>query len=58
MVKCPINPPKNDDQPCGCGHEFEGEPDHDGMIQCPQCMIFFNPVTDERCSPGYAFGIY
>lgn len=25
----------------GCGAEFDAEPDHDGLIDCPECGIWF-----------------
>lgn len=30
----------------GCGHEFDSEPDKEGLVDCPNCGMFFRaPVS-------------
>ena len=44
--RCPTTPSPiattHDGDPIlGCGAEFDAEPDHDGLVDCPECGIWF-----------------
>jgi hypothetical protein len=30
----------------GCGAEFEAKPDFEGLVDCPECGIWFNPKAE------------
>ncbi len=30
----------------GCGQVFESEPDHEGLVDCPHCGIWFSPAIE------------
>ncbi len=34
------------DDVVGCGHRFEAEPDHEGLVDCPECGIWFDPRVE------------
>ena len=41
--KCPKSPEMEID---GCGFEFEGEPDDEGIVDCPECGMWFTPAKE------------
>ena len=47
--RCPTTPvPYNDgsgETLAGCGAEFSAEPDHEGLVDCPECGMWF---TDDK----------
>lgn len=34
----------------GCGSTFEAEPDEEGLVDCPECGIWFNPEIEKKTS--------
>lgn len=32
----------------GCGHVFKATPDHEGLIDCPNCGMWFKPRDTGR----------
>ena len=48
--RCPTYPTPCDDEPnefmAGCGHVFEAEPDSEGMVDCPECGMWFTPSME------------
>lgn len=44
LFRCPDNA-RVDDDVVGCGHEFEAEPDDEGLVDCPNCGMWF-PATE------------
>jgi hypothetical protein len=44
-VRCPIedNEPGPTGTIVGCGHVFDALPDDDGIVDCPNCGLFFDP---------------
>jgi len=53
--RCPTTPTPYDDNPdetmAGCGHEFEAEPDEEGLVDCPNCGMWFNPLKEKEVTP-------
>ena len=45
-VKCPDSPLQSDSAPhavIGCGAIIPDDRDHEGLVDCPECGIFFDP---------------
>jgi hypothetical protein len=40
-VICPDRPRWPGDDMLGCGHKFDGEPDFEGLFDCPACGLWF-----------------
>lgn len=34
----------------GCGHEFVAEVDQEGLVDCPNCGMWFRPREQDRVS--------
>lgn len=50
---CPTAPTQPNGEPhtiIGCGATFEEVPDHEGLVDCPECGIWFKP--EEEASSG------
>jgi predicted nucleic acid-binding Zn-ribbon protein len=49
--QCPPTPRADvEDDIVGCGHIFEAEPDEEGLIDCPNCGMWFDQYDCERGS--------
>ena len=48
-VKCPTDslPEVPIDELIGCGFEFEATPDEEGIVDCPNCGMWFKPETEK-----------
>ena len=50
VYQCPTNPTPYDDNPeefmRGCGHTFVEEPDEEGLVDCPNCGMWFSPAIE------------
>lgn len=50
QYKCPENPTPYDDNPAemmtGCGAVFEGSADEEGLVDCPECGMWFTPALE------------
>lgn len=42
---CPVNPREPGDL-VGCGMDFEAEPDHEGLVDCPHCGMWHKPQLE------------
>lgn len=43
LVRCPDNVEPDSNGIIGCGHVFEAELDDEGLIDCHNCGMWFNP---------------
>lgn len=43
--RCPDSNRVKDDV-VGCGRTFDAEPDHEGLVDCPHCGIWFSPAKE------------
>jgi hypothetical protein len=41
VYKCPTEPDPEGGDILGCGHVFEATPDEEGLVDCPECGIWF-----------------
>lgn len=46
LAKCPDYADSLNGDILGCGHVFEQEPDREGLVDCPECGIVFNPERE------------
>jgi hypothetical protein len=47
IYRCPdYQHPTDTADSVGCGHEFESEPDHEGIVDCPNCGMWFTPTKE------------
>ena len=44
---CPSSAPAESDI-IGCGAIFEAEPDGEGLVDCPECGMWFNPEFEKE----------
>lgn len=40
IYSCPTTK-RTDDDLVGCGYIFNGEPDHEGLVDCPRCGLWW-----------------
>lgn len=58
--RCPdtIQEPTEADPLVGCGLNFDGEPDDEGLVDCPRCGLWFHPTAPENHpQPSLLYGI-
>ncbi len=47
IYRCPdYQHPEYTADSVGCGHEFESEPDDEGIVDCPNCGMWFTPTKE------------